>query len=165
MTELVLREATEADAEAIVALLHAAFDEYRGRLDPPSGVHQETAETVRRKMATTRVVLVLAGGAAAGCVFYEPGANRLHLGRLAVFPARRRRGCGRRLIEYVEARARELGLPCVRLGVRLALPDLRAYYEREGYRVVEYRAHDGYTAPTYVMLEKDVLSRHPVGRT
>jgi len=42
----VLREATEADAGTLLALVRAAFEEFRGRLDPPSGAHAETLESV-----------------------------------------------------------------------------------------------------------------------
>jgi hypothetical protein len=42
----------------------------------------------------------------------------------------------------------------VRLGVRVALPHLRAYYERLGYRVIDERSHTGYTVTTYVVMEK-----------
>jgi hypothetical protein len=38
-----------------------------------------------------------------------------------------------------------------------ALPHLQAYYARLGYRVVRYVAHAGYTAPTSVLMEKDVV--------
>ncbi len=34
--DLVLREATDADVPIIVAVVRSAFDEYRGKLDPPS---------------------------------------------------------------------------------------------------------------------------------
>ncbi len=164
MEDLVLREATEDDAATIVAVVHAAFEEYRGRLDPPSGAHGETVEQVRRKMVTARVVLaslrVKPGGSdvVAGCVFYEPREDHLYLFRLAVLPAYRRRGVGRILIANVEQQARALQLGRVRLGVRLALAPLRAYYERIGYRVVEYGTHAGYPVPTYVMLEKNLLA-------
>ncbi len=47
--------------------------------------------------------------------------------------------------------------PRVRLGVRIVLARLRAYYERLGYRVVEEHAHVGYAEPTYVILEKDLV--------
>jgi hypothetical protein len=54
----------------------------------------------------------------------------------------------------VEEQARTRGARHVRLGVRLALPQLLTYYERRGYRVVESRCHAGYSQPTYVILEK-----------
>ena len=157
MRDLRLREATDADAAAIVTLIHAAFEEYRGMLDPPSGAHNETEETVRRTMAAARVVLALSAGESSGCVFYEQAEDHLSFSRLAVPPAYRRRGIGQELIGYVENRARALHLRQVRLGVRIALAPLRSYYERLGYRLIEYHAHDGYAEPTYVILRKDIM--------
>jgi ribosomal protein S18 acetylase RimI-like enzyme len=149
-----LREATEADAESLAALVREAFEEYRGRLDPPSGAHGETPEGVRDRLRSVRAALALASEGPAGCVFYETEEGRVYLSRLAVRPAYRGRGLGRTLIEYVEGRARAVGLRCVRLGVRIALARQRAYYERLGYRPVEARAHAGYPEPTYLLMEK-----------
>ena len=58
------------------------------------------------------------------------------------------------LLQAIEARAQVLGLPNVRLSVRLALVENRAYYERAGYQFLSYGTHAGYSAPTYVTLEK-----------
>jgi GNAT superfamily N-acetyltransferase len=151
-----LREASEADAETLAALLRDAFEEYRGKLDPPSGAHDETADKVREKLEYARAVLALADGSPAGCVFYEAPEEYAYFSRLAVLPAYRRRGLARVLIEYVEGRARELGRPRVRLGVRIALPQQRSYYERLGYRAIHALTHAGYAEPTYLMLEKQV---------
>ena len=43
---MVLREATHDDIPTLVALIRTAFEEYRGRLQPPSGAHRETAESI-----------------------------------------------------------------------------------------------------------------------
>jgi GNAT superfamily N-acetyltransferase len=152
----ILREASEADVPTVVALIHAAFKEYDGAIDPPSGAHRETEEQIRRKMATERAVVVLVDQSAVACVLYRDEGDHMYFGRLAVQPRYRNRGIAAALIEYVEARARELGRSRVRLGVRIALPRLRARYERLGYRVIEERCHAGYAEPTYVIMEKDV---------
>lgn len=154
MSDLALREATMADAAMLLQVLQTAFAEYREQLDPPSGVHRETVDSLREKMRTTRWVMVMQDDQAVGCVMYEPRGDYLYLGRLAVLPAFRRRGIGNALIEYVEARARAVGLYRVRLGVRVALPHLRDRYERLGYSFVEAHHHEGYSEPTYVLLEK-----------
>jgi GNAT superfamily N-acetyltransferase len=154
LSNLRLREATDADVPTMAGLIHAAFHEYAGVLDPPSGAHKETAERLREKLAGERAVLVLLGELPVGCVFYADQGEHMYFGRLAVLPEYRNRGISAVLIAYVEQRARELGLPRVQLGVRVALPHLRARYERLGYRVIEERRHDGYTEPTYVMMEK-----------
>ena len=154
MNEITLRAATDADISALVVVLKAAFEEYRGRLDPPSGAHAETAAKLREVLRTSHAVLALAGDEIVGCVFYTPSGDHVDLFRLAVLPEYRRRGIARALIAYVEARARELGLPRVQLGVRTALTGNRAYYERLGYRLLASRMHAGYTEPTFVILEK-----------
>ena len=154
LNDISLRAATENDIPTIVALIHAAFKEYDGALDPPSGAHKESAENIRHKLTTERAVLALLGDQAVACVFYRDEGDYMYFGRLAVLPAYRNRGISAMLIAYVEQQARELGLPRVRLGVRVALPHLRARYERLGYRVIEQRSHAGYTEPTYLVMEK-----------
>jgi GNAT superfamily N-acetyltransferase len=154
LNDITLRAAIEDDIPTIVALIHAAFKEYDGVIDPPSGAHKESAEKIREKMTTERAVLALLGDRALACVFYRAEGDHIYFGRLAVLPAYRNRGISATLIAYVEERARALGLPRVQLGVRVALPRLRARYERLGYRVIEERRHAGYVEPTYLVMEK-----------
>jgi GNAT superfamily N-acetyltransferase len=154
LNDISLREASDADIPTIVALIHAAFKEYDGAIDPPSGAHKESEEKLHEAMKTERAVLALLAGQAVACGLYRAEREYMYFGRLAVLPAYRGRGIAGALIGYVEARASELGLPRVRLGVRLALPHLRARYERLGYRVIEERRHAGYAEPTYVVMEK-----------
>jgi predicted N-acetyltransferase YhbS len=154
MSNVTLRQAADADIPALLAVLKAAFEEYYGCLDPPSGAHDETEERLRETLRDTHAVLARVGGEPVGCVFYAPMGDYVDLFRLAVLPSHRRHGIGRALIEYVEGRASAIGIACVQLGVRVALPGNRAYYERLGYRFLEARAHSGYAEPTYVILEK-----------
>ena len=169
LNDISVRAATEADIPTIVALIHAAFKEYAGVLDPPSGAHKESAQNIREKLATERALLALlnpdgerGGDQAVASVFYRDEGEYMYFGRLAVLPEYRNRGISALLIACVEQGARELGLPRVRLGVRVALPHLRARYERLGYRVIDERRHAGYAVTTYVVMEK-LLSRQGAG--
>lgn len=153
-TEPRVREAQSDDAGPLYDILVRAFREYEGRLDPPSGVHAETLASVRTKVTEGGALVCEAGGEVAGCVFYAPKAGYLYVGRLAVVPEYRRRGIGDLLLRAAERRAAELGLSHVRLGVRLALGTLRAYYEARGYVPIAFRSHAGYTEATYVEMEK-----------
>ncbi len=58
MSEWVLREATPDDADALAALVREAFEEYRDRLRPPSGAHNETGDGLR---ARRKIALVTCG--------------------------------------------------------------------------------------------------------
>jgi len=156
MSDWELREAEEAEASLIASLIRAAFAEYEGQFDPPSGAHAETADAVRQKLQTAQAVLALVGATPAGCVLYEMKPDHVYFFRLAVLPPYRRRGIGGALIGYVEARAQERGLHRVQLGVRVALPRQRSAYERRGYRVIEERCHAGWDQPTYLILEKEL---------
>jgi GNAT superfamily N-acetyltransferase len=152
-----LREAATADIPAALAVLHTAFEEYQGRLDPPSRVHRETVESLAGAMAAGRLILAELDATLVGCVLYHAELDHIYFGRLAVLPAYRRRGVAGVLIAYVEQRGRELNLPCVRLGVRVGLPELRDRYQRLGYRQVEARQHEGYAEPTYLIMEKPLV--------
>lgn len=154
MNLLRIQLAAETDTETIAEILHDAFREYDGTLNPPSGVHRESAESVRAKMETGQWLLAKYGDRAAGCVWCEPCDGYLYLGRLAVTPPMRGQGIGSALMNAVETRARVLGFSRVRLGVRVVLTDMRAAYERRGYMFVEAHTHEGFSEPTYVILEK-----------
>lgn len=156
MSSVILREATTADLPAALAVLQAAFEEYRTQLEPPSSVHRETVESLQARLTIGHLVLALVDDNVVGCVLYQAEPDYVYLGRLAVLPSYRGCGIGTALIDYVEDCARAMAARRVRLGVRIALHHLRERYERMGYRLVEERMHPGYAAPTYVMLEKDL---------
>jgi ribosomal protein S18 acetylase RimI-like enzyme len=158
---VILREAADEDAATLVALMHAAFEEYRGVLDPPSAAHDETVDVVRNKLRDGgHAVVAEVQGQAVGFAFYHQQDDDLYFGRLSVLEQYRRQGIGRALIDYVERKAIEQGLRGVRLGVRVQLPHLMARYERLGYRVAKYMTHAGYTQPTWVAMEKIVTRDH-----
>ncbi len=155
---LLIREADLEDAALLLSIIHSAFQEYVGRIDPPTSAPDDTLDKIHANLDHGRALVAVIDQHPIGCVFYQRMTDHLYLYRLAVLPKCRRHGVARKLIADVESIAFELGLP-VRLGVRVALPSNRAYYERMGYRVVEERTHPGYSSPTWVMLEKD-FDRH-----
>ena len=154
MNEIVLRDAAPTDAPTVAEVVRQSFAEYEPWLTPPSGANAETSDTVLQKMAQGHVTLALLGGEMVGCVFTEPRDGFLYLGRLAVLPSHRHQGVGRALMDSAEARATRSGLPAVRLGVRIALPENRAYYERLGYCHCGHGTHPGCSEPTFLWMEK-----------
>ena len=154
---MVLRKATYDDIPTLVTLIHTAFEQYRGRLEPPSGAHRETVQSIVTYLQQGHAVLALLNDQAVGCVCYHQEGEHVYFGRLSVLPAFRQHGVGLALIAYVEQQAQELGAQRVQIGVRIALPHMQAYYKRLGYRVVRYETHEGYTEPTSVVMEKQLL--------
>lgn len=156
-----IREITEPDVTRVVDIIRVAFEEYRGRLDPPSSAHHKTPEIVLRELADGGAFVACDPQVIVGCVFYHVRPDHLYLDRLAVLPGHRGQGIGRALILTVEDRTRQYGLGEIRLSVRLALENQRAYYERLGYMFLSYGTHPDYTTPTSVMLRKQLKSAAP----
>lgn len=151
---MTLRGAAPGDAATIVNVMQHAFQEYAGVLNPPSGVHKETTESVRDKIKTGQWVLAERAGEPVGCVWYELRGDHVYLGRLSVPPEFRGSGIAGTLIEYVEAQARAHNIFCVELSVRIVLEKMRDMYERRGYQARRCETHAGFTEPTYVVMQK-----------
>lgn len=149
-----VRAAHAAEVTVLHHLLARAFAEYEGRLDPPSGAHKESVETLAGKLGDGGAFICHDGELAIGCVFFEPKSDYLYIGRLSVLPEYRKRGVGDLLLRAAEQHALARGLPSIRLGVRLVLETLRAYYSARGYASIALHCHDGYTQPTFVEMEK-----------
>jgi len=154
---VVLGHTLPHDAVGLLRVIQAAYAEFFGKLDPPSGAFAETEQSIAAKLGKGGAIKALAGSALIGCVLYEPKADFMYFGRLAVLPAWRRVGVARRLILTVEECAKAVGLTRVQIGVRLVLPAHQAYYEGLGYRPIAYECHPGFSQPTSVTMEKQLL--------
>jgi ribosomal protein S18 acetylase RimI-like enzyme len=150
-----IRPAEAVDAEDIAAVILSAFEPYRGRIEPTPSALSETGESIGRRLASGPGFVAEARDRVVGCVltaFNSPG--ELYVGRLAVVPEWRRRGLGRRLIARSEELARERGCAAISLGVRIALKENIAFFERLGFRFVSEERHPGYSRPTYIAMAK-----------
>lgn len=148
------RQARLDEAPDVLAVIHAAFGQYRGSLVPESSAFKETAETVQATMAQGGAIVVERDGRILAATLYEPLDDSLYIGRLAVLPEARRSGVAALLVEAVEAIARARGIPRLTLGVRLALADNIRLFTRLGFRETGRTAHEGFTEPTSMDMEK-----------
>jgi predicted N-acetyltransferase YhbS len=152
-----IRAAELADAPAIARVIAAAFEPYRCRLTPTPSALSETAESVRARFKAGQGFVAEAGEQIVGCILTSlDSANDLYVGRLAVLPERQGRGLARRLMERAEAFAREQGCTSMSLGVRIALKDNIAFFERFGFRFVSEERHPGFSEPTYISMRKEL---------
>jgi ribosomal protein S18 acetylase RimI-like enzyme len=147
-------EACGPDLAGIVHLLtQEAFRAYLG-LDPPTGAAWETEETVRADLARSEGAVAWIDSRPVACIRLDQGEDHVHVRRLAVLPELQGHGIGRALMEWSETDARRRAAAEVTLGVRIALPGNRAFFERLGYEVVAEQAHPGYDHPTSFAMRK-----------
>jgi GNAT superfamily N-acetyltransferase len=154
MSHITLRPAELDDSVLLLDTILQAFELYRGKFDPPSGVFAETVATIRGKLEIGGGYIATINNDIVGCVLYEPQPDHIYLGRLAVLPAYRGNGVARVLVEAVENCGRELNLPAVQFGVRIALTGNQEMFTRLGYQVLYEGKHPGYDEITFVQMEK-----------
>ncbi|MEU7280558.1 GNAT family N-acetyltransferase [Streptomyces sp. NPDC045431] len=139
MNDLDIRIATPADTGRVKAVTDAAYHHYIARIGlVPAPMEADHAADV----AAGRVFV--AGDPVAGLVVVRTEADHLYLDNIAVHPDTQGTGLGRRLLAFVEERARELGLPEVRLLTNAMMWENQKMYERYGYEVVERRLDGPY---------------------
>ena len=155
-----IRAASIENAPLIFEITRAAFEQFRGRLDPPTSALDETLETL---LETTfqpdhGAALAFVNDTPAGALRWSvhPLRQHLYVGRVAVLPAYRRQGVASALMDWADAHARALGLPVVQFGVRLQAPENIRFYQCLGYEVAGQEQHHGYDQPTFVWMRKQL---------
>jgi predicted N-acetyltransferase YhbS len=118
MIKLKTRFATEADAEAISALVNAAFKVERFFIDGDRISPEKVREMTRRG----KFMLAEDGDAMIACVYVELREQRGYFGLLGVDPSRQGQGLGRKMVKAAEDYARAAG--CKFMDLRIV--DLRA---------------------------------------
>jgi GNAT superfamily N-acetyltransferase len=129
MTELKTRFATDADTDAIAALVNAAFKVERffidrDRIDPGK---------VREMLGTGKYLLADDNGALIACVYVELQGQRAYFGLLGVDPSRQGQGLGRKMVEEAEDYARAACCKFMDLRIVNLRTELPPFYRRLGY--------------------------------
>ncbi|CAL9618049.1 hypothetical protein SUDANB145_05772 [Streptomyces sp. enrichment culture] len=143
-TDETIRPADARDVPAVAAVTDAAYRPYLPRIGvvPAPMEADHAADVAAGKVFVT-------GEPVVGLVVVEAFADHLFLESVAVHPAARGGGVGRRLLTFVEARARALGLPEVRLYTNAMMWENQKLYPRYGYEVVERRVDGPYDRVHY----------------
>ncbi len=151
------QEADADDSPLLLSVILRAYAEFWGNLTPRSGTFAETAESINAKLEKGGAIKAMVGSEMVGVVIYEPRPEFMYFGRLAVLPAWRGQGIAKGLIRTVEERTVTRGLQRVQIGVRLVLASHQNYYAALGYQPIEYECHPGFTEPTSVTMEKQLV--------
>jgi GNAT superfamily N-acetyltransferase len=124
------RRATRADLPAIVALQRAAYAKNRAILGVEPLPLMADYDQV---FADYEVYLVERDGTLDGVLILEPRAGDLLIWSIATAPHAQGHGTGNAMLAFADARARELGVPCIRLYTGSPLAFNIAWYGRHGY--------------------------------
>ncbi|MEU3900557.1 GNAT family N-acetyltransferase [Streptomyces sp. NPDC045251] len=147
MEEEPVRQADTEDVPAVKAVTDAAYRPCIGRI----GVVPQPMEADHAANVAAGMVFVTGGPGTgvAGLVVVETCADHLFLDSIAVHPDAHGTGVGRRLLRFVDAHARALGLPEVRLYTNAMMWENQQIYPKYGYEVVERRVDGPYDRVHY----------------
>ena len=127
---MTLRRGTLDDLPAVTALQRAAYAKNRPLLGvEPLPLLADYAQV----FADYEVYLAERDGRLDGVLILEPRTDDLLIWSVAVAPAAQGRGVGNTMLTFAEARARELGVACIRLYTGEPLTANIAWYRRHGY--------------------------------
>ncbi|MFF7313559.1 GNAT family N-acetyltransferase [Streptomyces sp. NPDC008137] len=144
MADEEIRPAGAADVPVVQSVIDAAFRPYIERI---GRVPQPMEEDHAANVAAGKVFVT--GEPVSGLVVVEAFEDHLFLDTIAVHPTAHGRGVGRRLLRFVEARARALGLPEIRLYTNAMMWENQRIYPRYGYELVERRVDGPYDRVHY----------------
>ncbi|MGV5032955.1 GNAT family N-acetyltransferase [Streptomyces sp. NRAIS4] len=134
-----VRPAVADDVPAVKAVTDAAYHHYIEHI----GVVPQPMEADHAANVAAGKVFVT-GEPVDGLVVIEALAGHLFLDSIAVHPGAHGTGVGRRLLHFVDARARELGLGEIRLYTNALMWENQRIYPKYGYEVVERRVDGPY---------------------
>jgi ribosomal protein S18 acetylase RimI-like enzyme len=136
-----IRLAEPADVEAVQACVRAAYSIYVERIGRPPAPMTADYEVL---VAAGEVWVASEDEDVIGVLVIRPQSDSLFLENVAVAPARQGRGIGRALIDFVERRAAELGLPAVELYTNERMIENLSFYPALGYVETGRRRHEGF---------------------
>jgi GNAT superfamily N-acetyltransferase len=133
--EIQIREAGPEDAEAVAAVLHESFIEFRALYtDGGFAATALTDEQILIRMTEGPVWVAMRDAKALGTAAAVVKGSRLYMRGMAVLPSARGWGIAARLLEVVEQRARREGCGSVFLNTTPFLSGAIRLYEGAGFR-------------------------------
>ncbi len=139
MPEEITVRAEAADSLIAVRLVDAMvteMDQLYGQA-PGGGVGSGASPSDFTPPTGAFLVIYAGGKPVAGGGLKRDDDGVAEIKRMYVVPGARRQGLGRRLLEALEDRARELGYARIRLDTGARQPHAQAMYERAGYHPID----------------------------
>jgi len=129
--------ASKTNAEAISALIREAFGPFESQYTSDAFEYTTpSADIIRERFAEGPIWVGLENEVIAGTVSGMPDGDRFYIRSMAIKPAAQRGGIGQRLLEVLEAFAREAGFEKLYLYTTFVLPGAKRLYEKNGFYVL-----------------------------
>jgi GNAT superfamily N-acetyltransferase len=156
-----IRQARQSELDTVAALHVAAYDEYRSSLPAEAWeYYRHDLMNVRGRLGASRLLVAEVDGQLAGAVTLylddTPEKRRMWprgwagIRLLAVLPAFRKQGTGRKLMEACLRLCRKKGISTVGLHTTEMMAAARRLYERMGF--IRDPKHDFHPAPGVVVM-------------
>jgi len=127
---LQIRVAEIQDAEAIVSVINAAFQQAESFLIDRDRID---LKAVREFLQTGSFLVADDLGSLCGCVYVEPRGDRSYLGLLSVDPRRQKAGLGSKLMDAAEDHCAKSGSCFMDLRIVNVRKELPSFYHHRGY--------------------------------
>lgn len=149
-----IRRATAHDVAPIASLLYRSFCEHEASYTADAFAATVAGpEPIRERMREGPVWIATQGGVVVGTVSAVPEGEALQIRSLAVAPAARGCGIGRRLVECAEEFAVRNGFSRVSLGTTPFLAPAVRLYERLGFSRCDAGPHDLHGTALFTMVK------------
>jgi len=142
------------DWQALLNLLHVAFEYQHALINPPSSLHVLSLQNLAEKIQSETLLVASDDKELVGCVFLRPTKNSLYIGKFAVLPKMQGTGIGRKLMNEVHQEANQLKISLLELQVRIELVENRATFETMGFVKTAETAHKGFDKMTSITMQK-----------
>jgi GNAT superfamily N-acetyltransferase len=132
-----LRLGTADDAQLVSDLIREAFAPFEDQYTP--GAFEYTtpnADAIRPRFEEGPIWIAEVNGEAVGTVSGMPDNGRFYIRSMAIKPSAQRGGIGQRLLDRLEAYAREQGFEKLYLYTTFVLPGAKRLYEKNGFYVL-----------------------------
>ena len=134
-----IRKAGETDSAVLASIIHDSFQDvakqfHLDSINCPAHPSNCTEEWIRSDFAEGKVYFIAEIDIPAGCVFFDKiNEQSCELGRLAVLPAFRLKGIGKKLIQSVEIEAKTRGLEQIDISIIAEHESLKKWYLNLGF--------------------------------
>ena len=156
-SDVSVRVATADNSDVIADVLHEAFAVYESEYTP--GAFEYTtpkADLIRPRFEEGPIWVAEQAGEIVGTVSGLPDGERFYIRSMAIRPSAQRGGIGQRLLEALEAYAREKGFEKLYLYTTHVLPAAKHLYEKNGFYVLRETPPDEWFDMSGLEMEKDL---------